>query len=55
MPTSLTTDEMKAKVQSHFEDFVNNRKAEVIETNMTADFYDHDPARSRPTPRATSR
>jgi predicted ester cyclase len=42
MPTSLTTDEMKAKVRSHFEDFVNNRKAEVIRTNMTPDFYDHD-------------
>jgi hypothetical protein len=42
MPTTLTPDELKAKVRSHFEDFVNNRKAEVIRTNMTADFYDHD-------------
>jgi hypothetical protein len=25
MPTNLTIDEMKAKVRSHFEDFVNNR------------------------------
>jgi predicted ester cyclase len=49
MPTNLTTDEMKAKVQSHFEDFVNNRKAEVIRTNMTPDFYDHDGPGGKPT------
>jgi hypothetical protein len=49
MPTTLTTDEMKAKVRSHFEDFVNNRKAEVIRTNMTADFYDHDGPGGEPT------
>jgi predicted ester cyclase len=42
MPTTLTINEMKAKVRSHFEDFVNKRKPEVIRTNMTADFYDHD-------------
>jgi predicted ester cyclase len=42
MATNLTIDEMKAKVRAHFEDFVNNRKSEVIRTNMTADFYDHD-------------
>jgi predicted ester cyclase len=42
MPTNLTTDEMKAKVRAHFEDFVNNRKPEVIRTNMTSDFHDHD-------------
>src|SRR5215471_11408492 len=49
MPTDLTTDEMKAKVRAHFEDFVNNRKAEVIRTNMTEDFYDHDGPGGRPT------
>ena len=49
MPTSLTTAEMKAKVRSHFEDFVNNRKAEVIRTNMTPDFYDHDGPGEEPT------
>ncbi len=42
MPTSLSTEEMKAFVRQHFEDFVNNQKAEVIRQNMTADFYDHD-------------
>ena len=30
MPTNLTLDEMKANVRLHFEDFVNNRKPEVI-------------------------
>jgi predicted ester cyclase len=49
MPTTLTTDEMKTKVRSHFEDFVNNRKAEVIRTNMTPDFYDHDGPGGKPT------
>jgi predicted ester cyclase len=49
MATTLTTDQMKTKVRSHFEDFVNNRKAEVIRTNMTADFCDHDGPGGDPT------
>ena len=42
MATSLSAPEMKARVRAHFEDFVNNQKAEVIRNNMTADFLDHD-------------
>jgi len=42
MAEQLTSDEMKAFVRQHFEDFVNNKKAEVIRTNMTSDFRDHD-------------
>ena len=42
MATSLSPSEMKALVRSHFDDFVNNQKAEVIRHNMTADFLDHD-------------
>ena len=42
MATSLSTSEMKARVQKHFEDFVNHQKAEVIRDNLTADFLDHD-------------
>jgi predicted ester cyclase len=42
MATSLSTSEMKARVRKHFEDFVNNQRAEVIHANMTADFLDHD-------------
>jgi predicted ester cyclase len=42
MATSLSAREMKARVRAHFEDFVNNQKAEVIRNNMTADFLDHD-------------
>ena len=42
MATHLTTDEMKAFVRRHFDDFVNNKQAEVIRRNMTADFRDHD-------------
>jgi predicted ester cyclase len=49
MSTNLTTNEMKAKVRSHFEDFVNKRKAEVIRTNMTPDFNDHDGPGGKPT------
>jgi predicted ester cyclase len=42
MPTNLSTAEMKVHVRRHFEDFVNNKKPEVIRQNMTADFLDHD-------------
>ena len=42
MATSLTSSEMKVFVRQHFEDFVNNQRAEVIRHNMTADFLDHD-------------
>ena len=42
MPTDLTPDEMRSIVLQHFEDFVNGRKPEVIHTNMTPDFVDHD-------------
>ena len=38
MATHLTTDDMKAFVREHFEDFVNNKQAEVIRHNMTPDF-----------------
>jgi predicted ester cyclase len=49
MATSLSTSEMKARVWKHFEDFVNNRRAEVIHANMTADFLDHDGPGGTPT------
>ena len=48
MATSLSTSEMKALVRKHFEDFVNNQKAEVIRHNMTADFLDHDGPGGKP-------
>jgi len=40
---------MKELVRQHFEDFVNNQKAEVIRRNMTADFFDHDGPGGKPT------
>jgi predicted ester cyclase len=40
--TELAPEEMKAHVRRHFEDFVNNQRAEVIRENMTPDFLDHD-------------
>ena len=49
MATDLTTDQMKQFVRNHFEDFVNRRKAAVIHTNMTPDFYDHDGPGGKPT------
>ena len=49
MATTLSTGEMKDRVRGHFEDFVNNRKAEVIRHNMTEDFLDHDGPGGKPT------
>jgi predicted ester cyclase len=49
MPTHLTPDQMKQFVRSHFEEFVNRQNAEVIRTNMTPDFLDHDGPGGKPT------
>jgi predicted ester cyclase len=49
MPTSLTPEQMKNFVRDHFEQFVNNRNAAVIRTNMTPDFADHDGPGGKPT------
>lgn len=49
MATHLTPATMKEIVRNHFEDFVNRRKPEVIRTNMTPDFLDHDGPGGRPT------
>ena len=49
MATTLSPSEMKTRIRSHFEDFVNNRRAEVIQHNMTADFLDHDGPGGKPT------
>lgn len=49
MATHSTHDEMKSFVQQHFEDFVNNKRVEMIRQNMTPDFYDHDGPGERPT------
>jgi predicted ester cyclase len=40
---------MKDLVARHFEDFVNNRKSDVIHKNMTEDFFDHDGPGGKPT------
>ena len=48
MATHLTPAEMKRRVADHFEDFVNQRNAKVIHTNMTEDFYDHDGPGGKP-------
>ena len=42
MGTDLNPVEMKAIVRQHFEDFVNNRRAEVIWKNMAPGFLDHN-------------
>ena len=42
MATELTPEEMKAIVRRHFEDFVNNQRAEVIRENMAPNFLDHN-------------
>jgi len=40
---------MKQFVRAHFEEFVNERNAAVIQKNMTSDFYDHDGPDGKPT------
>ena len=42
MGTELNAEEMKAFVRRHFDDFVNNQRAEVIRENMAPDFLDHN-------------
>ncbi len=49
MPTTLTPQQMKEFVRQHFEDFVNNQRADVIHKNMTADFFDHNGPGNKPT------
>jgi predicted ester cyclase len=49
MSTKLTTQQMKDFVRKHFEDFVNNQKADVIHNNMTSNFYDHNGPGNKPT------
>ena len=49
MPTKLSSDEMKAFVRAHFEEFVNKRNAAVIRRNMTPDFFDHNGPGNKPT------
>ena len=43
-----TPEDNKTFVRQHFEDFVNNRKPEVIQRNMTPDFLDHDGPGGKP-------
>jgi predicted ester cyclase len=49
MPTTLTPEEMKHLVRSHFEDFVNRRDSAAIRRNMAPEFYDHDGPGGKPT------
>jgi predicted ester cyclase len=48
LPTNLSLEQMKQRVNEHFEDFVNQRNAGVIRKNMTPDFYDHDGPGGKP-------
>jgi predicted ester cyclase len=48
MATKLSVEQMKQFVSTHFEDFVNKRKANVIRQNMTPNFLDHDGPGGKP-------
>jgi predicted ester cyclase len=48
MATELSPQQMKQLVRAHFEDFVNQRRAEVIRKNMAPNFVDHDGPGGRP-------
>jgi predicted ester cyclase len=49
MSTTFTPQQMKDFVRRHFEDFVNNKQADVIHRNMTTNFYDHNGPGNKPT------
>lgn len=49
MATTLTPEQMKQFVRTHFEDFVNKQDATVIRKNMAPDFRDHDGPGGKPT------
>ncbi|RTL62147.1 MAG: hypothetical protein EKK41_25895 [Hyphomicrobiales bacterium] len=51
MATSLSLDEMKRIVRHQFEEFVNNKNADVLRDTLTADFFDHDGPGGLPTGR----
>jgi predicted ester cyclase len=38
----MTSDEMKALVRRHFEEFVNQKKLDVADENLAPEFVDHD-------------
>ena len=47
MTTTLSSEQMKAIVRRHFDDFVNNQRPEVIRVNMAPSFVDHDGPQQR--------
>lgn len=42
MATQLTPEQMKSFIRRHFDEFVNDRNAEVFRANATPGFLDHD-------------
>ena len=48
MTAQETLEANKQFVRQHFEDFVNNKNAAVIQKNMTPDFLDHDGPGGKP-------
>jgi hypothetical protein len=47
--TKLSLEQMQQIVRNHFEDFVNQRCAEVVRKNMATNFSDHDGPGGKPT------
>jgi predicted ester cyclase len=47
----MTTEQAKAFVRHHFEEFVNNKNHDVVSQTLSDDFLDHDGPNGRPTDR----
>jgi predicted ester cyclase len=52
---AMTTDEAKAFVRRHFEEFVNNKNHDIVLQTLSDDFYDHDGPDGKPTDREGDR
>jgi predicted ester cyclase len=51
----MTTEEAKAFVLHHFEEFVNKKNHDVVLQTLSDDFYDHDGPGGKPTDREGDR
>jgi predicted ester cyclase len=51
----MTTEEAKAFVRHHFEEFVNKRNHDIVQETLADNFYDHDGPGGKPTDREGDR
>ena len=51
----MTTEQAKALVRRHFEEFVNKKNHDIVYETMSDDFYDHDGPGGKPANREGGR